>query len=107
MARRKQPPGPDAAAVELPERLRRDVVVVEDFVSWDESLPSWRRDDDFDPWPHPSWRRIRSLRRWQDAVRAWGTEYGLDRTALGQLGYWPTRPPRFGDPSRLTGQRFY
>jgi hypothetical protein len=105
VARRKRPPDLAEAGVDpLPEHLRRDAASVEDFVPWDEVPPSWHWDEG--P-PYPSWRRIRALRRWQDAVATWGAERGLDRTALGQLGYWPTRPPRFGDPSRLTGQRFY
>jgi hypothetical protein len=99
VARRRQPSVP---VVELPEHLRRDSVTVEQFVPWDEPLFSVGEDP-----PYLTFRRLRAWRRWQAAVIAWGGERGLDVRQLRALGLWPVQPPRFGDTSRLTGQRFY
>jgi len=86
----------------LPEHLRRDVVRVEDFVPWDEPVSSVGEDP-----PYLTFRRLRAWRRWQAAVTAWGAGQGFDERQLRALSLWPTQPPRFGDTSRLTGQRFY
>ncbi len=99
MARRKRPPEP---VVELPAHLRRDVVTVETFVGWDEPLSCVGEDP-----PYPTYRRLRAWRRWQDAVAMWGAGQGMDVRQLRAAGLWPVQPPRFGDTSRLTGQRFY
>jgi hypothetical protein len=84
--------------VELPEHLRRDAVRVEQFVPWDEPLSSVGEDS-----LYPTYRRLLSWRRWQDAVTAWGAERGLDVPQLRALGLYPVAPPRFCDTSRLTG----
>ncbi len=85
VARRKQPPGPVAALVELPAELSRESVTVERFVSWSQRPPWYWADTDGPQ--YRDWRRIRALRRWQDSVQEWGTEHGLDRRALTTLGY--------------------
>ena len=93
MARRKAPPSPALDLADFPHSLRRDVVVVEDFVpSW-EQPPSWLAGEpEGDEW----WRRIRALRRWQDAVAGWAAERGLSRHQAQRLGwYWPSHPPPF------------
>jgi hypothetical protein len=86
----------------LPPHLRRDSVTVETFVAWDEPIACVGEDP-----PYLTFRRLRAWRRWQDAVEGWGAERALDVRQLRALGFWPVSPPRFGDPSRLTGQRFY
>jgi hypothetical protein len=82
--------------VELPAQLRCGAVTVEDFVPSGEQPPHWwgrGGADDSDA----EWRKIRALRRWQDAVTAWGAERGLDVRQLRALGFYPGRPPRFRD----------
>jgi hypothetical protein len=103
MARRRRPEPPPSESP-LPFKLRPENVVVEDFVSPDEQPPAdWTGENP----PYECWRRLRAWRRWQDAVIAWGTEQGLDVPQLRTLGLYPIQPPRFGNTSRLTGQRFY
>lgn len=93
MARRRAPEPPAAVDAVFPDELRRGNVVIEDFV------PPWEQPPAY--WSAPggpgcsdaSWRSIRALRRWQDAVEKWGGEHGLHRSALMKLGLWPTRPP--------------
>lgn len=101
MARRKQPVGPNVAQLaELPPELCREAVTVEDFVPPSEQPPSWWSDTDGPA--YRDWRRIRALRRWQDAVQEWGTDHGLDPRELTTLGHWPTHPPLFADRADTT-----
>jgi hypothetical protein len=99
VARRRKAPVP---VVELPPHLRRDSVTVETFVPWDEPMSCVAEDP-----PYLTFRRLRAWRMWQSAVSEWGAVQGLDVRQLRALGLWPVQPPRFGDTSRLTGQRFY
>jgi hypothetical protein len=81
VARRRQPSAP---VVELPEHLRRDAVSVEQFVPWDEPVSSVGEDP-----PYPTYRRLLSWRRWQDAVIAWGAGRGPGRAAAARSGLVP------------------
>jgi hypothetical protein len=98
VARRKPPPPPTVDLGDLPHALRRDVVVVEDFVPPWEMPPSWRANDpEGDGW----WRRIRAMRRWQAAVAQWGAERGLSEHKLNGMGrIWPGKPPPFASERR-------
>lgn len=92
--RRKQLPTPDAPVVELLEHLRRDVVVVEDFVpDWEQSPVWWGSGTG--GYTDAEWRSLRSWRRWQAAVEVWGATRDLSTGELRRLGYWPTRLPPF------------
>jgi hypothetical protein len=94
VARPKRPPEPVVGAGDFPEWLRREVVVVGDFVASGEQPPSWWGASTA-AYTDREWRQIRSLRRWQVVVAAWGVERGLSVRDLRRLGYWPTRPPLF------------
>jgi hypothetical protein len=89
VARRKrlEPPTSDSP---LPPELRRQNVTVETFVSWDERPDKWCTDDP----PYLWWRRLRTWRKWQDAVEEWGQGQGLDVRQLRNRGLWPIQPPR-------------
>ena len=104
MARRKPPTAPDLGPVELPVRLRRGEVIVEDFVSPSEQPPSWWELNNANYNNIDSgWREIRALTRWQDAVEQWGAERGLSVRDLRRLHHWPGRPPPFaGSAKRRT-----
>jgi hypothetical protein len=101
VARRKHLESPPSDSP-LPPELRRQNVTVETFVPWDEQVSSTG-----EPPPYLAFRRLRARRRWQSAVEEWGSGQGLDVQDLRALGVYPTQPPRFGDRSRLTGQRLY
>jgi len=92
VARRRDPEPVRFEQTDLPVELRREHVTIEDFVGADEDPPGYWSDTDASR--YNTWRQIRALRCWQDAIAEWGVSQGVNARQLRGSVLWPNYPPR-------------